>query len=358
MRCVFNVIQNSIAQQIAKVQQARSLNAGENYVLQILSSFKKDLLDKRARIWVTSTAPYSNMAAAAGRGQQQQLLQQQQLQQQQLQRGGSAAAMHGGAGSAGGSTMSGAGKGSRPPSAGGGKRVRASGASAAAAQAGQAAALAVKVKGGSLIAQQAAANAAAAAFYQQAGAGAALSASAMGKKQRGSAARQLIKRRRPINPEGNTLSSDSSSDSEAEDVLRTFESSGANQVVTASAQDLAKGAGDENRESRARQEQLGGQIEFRIFTNGGKAGAKPYQTSAEDLTFLTHIKNLFSEALPKMPKEYIMRTVFDRKHKTIALVKLNKVIGGICFRPFLPQGFLEIVFCAISRNEQVKGYVL
>ena len=298
------------------------------------------------------------MAAAAGRGQQQQLLQQQQLQQQQLQRGGSAAAMHGGAGSAGGSAMSGAGKGSRPPSAGGGKRVRASGASAAAAQAGQAAALAVKVKGGSLIAQQAAANAAAAAFYQQAGAGAALSASAMGKKQRGSAARQLIKRRRPINPEGNTLSSDSSSDSEAEDVLRTFESSGANQVVTASAQDLAKGAGDENRESRARQEQLGGQIEFRIFTNGGKAGAKPYQTSAEDLTFLTHIKNLFSEALPKMPKEYIMRTVFDRKHKTIALVKLNKVIGGICFRPFLPQGFLEIVFCAISRNEQVKGYVL
>jgi histone acetyltransferase len=56
-----------------------------------------------------------------------------------------------------------------------------------------------------------------------------------------------------------------------------------------------------------------------------------------------------------MPKEYITRTVFDRKHKTITLIKSKKVIGGICFRPFLQQGFLEIVFCAISRAEQVKG---
>lgn len=34
----------------------------------------------------------------------------------------------------------------------------------------------------------------------------------------------------------------------------------------------------------------------------------------------------------------------------------DQVIGGICFRPFLERGFLEIVFCAIASNQQVKGY--
>jgi len=30
------------------------------------------------------------------------------------------------------------------------------------------------------------------------------------------------------------------------------------------------------------------------------------------------------------------------------------VIGGICFRMFPTQGFTEIVFCAVTSNEQVK----
>ena len=45
-----------------------------------------------------------------------------------------------------------------------------------------------------------------------------------------------------------------------------------------------------------------------------------------------------------------------RKHNTLALIKDNIPIGGICFRPFPSQGFTEIVFCAVSSNEQVKGY--
>jgi histone acetyltransferase len=32
------------------------------------------------------------------------------------------------------------------------------------------------------------------------------------------------------------------------------------------------------------------------------------------------------------------------------------VIGGICYRPFYSQGFAEIVFCAVSSSEQVKGF--
>jgi len=50
------------------------------------------------------------------------------------------------------------------------------------------------------------------------------------------------------------------------------------------------------------------------------------------------------------------RLVFDPKHKTLALVKDGRPIGGICFRMFSSQGFTEIVFCAVTSNEQVKGY--
>ncbi len=32
------------------------------------------------------------------------------------------------------------------------------------------------------------------------------------------------------------------------------------------------------------------------------------------------------------------------------------MVGAICYRPFLPQGFAEIAFCAITSSEQVKGY--
>ncbi|OWR41628.1 histone acetyltransferase KAT2A like protein [Danaus plexippus plexippus] len=52
-----------------------------------------------------------------------------------------------------------------------------------------------------------------------------------------------------------------------------------------------------------------------------------------------------------------LHNVFNyRKHKTLALIKEGRPIGGICFRTFHSQGFSEIVFCAVTSNEQVKGY--
>lgn len=44
----------------------------------------------------------------------------------------------------------------------------------------------------------------------------------------------------------------------------------------------------------------------------------------------------------------------SRKHRCLALIKDKRVIGGICFRMFPTQGFTEIVFCAVTSNEQVK----
>ncbi|VDO70283.1 unnamed protein product [Haemonchus placei] len=91
---------------------------------------------------------------------------------------------------------------------------------------------------------------------------------------------------------------------------------------------------------------------FKVIGNS----LKPFQ-DRETTVSLLQLQSLFSVQLPKMPKEYITRLVFDDRHRNMVLLKKGKgVIGGICFRPFPTQGFIEIVFCAITANEQVKGY--
>ena len=92
-------------------------------------------------------------------------------------------------------------------------------------------------------------------------------------------------------------------------------------------------------------------IEFHCIANS-LTDKVPKQT----MLWLIALQNVFSHQLPRMPKEYITRLVFDPKHKTLALVKDGRPIGGICFRMFPSQGFSEIVFCAVTSNEQVKGY--
>jgi histone acetyltransferase len=59
-----------------------------------------------------------------------------------------------------------------------------------------------------------------------------------------------------------------------------------------------------------------------------------------------------------MVQRFFLNVIWEcfRKHKTLALIKDNRPIGGICFRTFMTQGFTEIVFCAVTSNEQVKGY--
>ncbi|CDO75344.1 hypothetical protein BN946_scf184966.g12 [Trametes cinnabarina] len=72
---------------------------------------------------------------------------------------------------------------------------------------------------------------------------------------------------------------------------------------------------------------------------------------------LTGLKTLFQKQLPKMPREYIARLVFDANSKCLAIIKRGyKVVGGICYRPFPHRGFAEIVFFATASIDQVKGY--
>jgi len=101
------------------------------------------------------------------------------------------------------------------------------------------------------------------------------------------------------------------------------------------------------RDAKAKQEFKEGILHFELVTNDGKP---------ESLYLLTQLKCIFSKQLPNMPREYITRMVFDKKHKTLALIKYKNPIGGICFRTFKEQGFIEIVFCVVVQNEREKGY--
>jgi len=95
-------------------------------------------------------------------------------------------------------------------------------------------------------------------------------------------------------------------------------------------------------------EEQEGIIRFEVVKNDGKP---------DSMVLLTGLKNIFQKQLPKMPKEYIARLVYDRNHYSLAVVKDKmRVVGGITYRPFEARHFAEIVFCAISSSEQVKGY--
>lgn len=118
-----------------------------------------------------------------------------------------------------------------------------------------------------------------------------------------------------------------------------------NQTNTSS---QTEGLGFSRRNLNVQVEEQIGEVVFKVISNDG---------SNENLILLTNLKNIISKQLPKMPKEYIVRLVFDRKHESIVLMKgKSKVIGGVCYRTNLKEKFIEIAFLAISHTEQVKGY--
>lgn len=70
---------------------------------------------------------------------------------------------------------------------------------------------------------------------------------------------------------------------------------------------------------------------------------------------LIDLKNIFSKQLPKMPKDYICKLMFDRKHEAVVIKNpTGRILGGICFRVYEDQKFAEIAFLAITSEEQIK----
>ncbi len=128
---------------------------------------------------------------------------------------------------------------------------------------------------------------------------------------------------------------------------RAGEAAGPGPSSLREAQRLAPGAYSQREEALIKREQ-DGDIAFKYVLN---------DDTPQNLIYLVGLKNIFSKQLPNMPKEYIVRLVMDRRHRSVALVKRNgTVIGGITYRAFHAQGFGEIAFCAVTSNEQVKGY--
>ncbi|EPZ30849.1 Acyl-CoA N-acyltransferase domain-containing protein [Rozella allomycis CSF55] len=102
------------------------------------------------------------------------------------------------------------------------------------------------------------------------------------------------------------------------------------------------------KDERTVAEENSGEIVFKKVINDG---------TKDNLILLSGLKVLFQKQLPNMPREYITRLVFDKRHQSLAIVKNRySVVGGISFRLFPEQKFCEIVFCAITSSEQVKGY--
>jgi len=119
-----------------------------------------------------------------------------------------------------------------------------------------------------------------------------------------------------------------------------------NQFVGANGE--TTGIGFSARDAGVKTEEQQGIVEFRIITN---------DKDPQHMRMLIDLKNIIARQLPKMPKEYIVKLIFDRKHEAMVIVKNDtKIIGGICFRPFESQKFAEIAFLAVTANEQVKGY--
>lgn len=89
-------------------------------------------------------------------------------------------------------------------------------------------------------------------------------------------------------------------------------------------------------------------LQFEILKNDG---------TIPTMKKLIDLKNIFARQLPKMPKEYIVRLIFDSKHESI-VIKDNedKIFGGVCYCIFNSVQLAEIVFLAIMSDRQIKGY--
>jgi len=72
------------------------------------------------------------------------------------------------------------------------------------------------------------------------------------------------------------------------------------------------GLGFSQRDKNVQNEEEKGNLEFKVISNDG---------TEKNLKLLTDLKNIISKQLPKMPKEYIVRLVFDKKHESMVILK-------------------------------------
>jgi histone acetyltransferase len=81
------------------------------------------------------------------------------------------------------------------------------------------------------------------------------------------------------------------------------------------------------------------------------------KSNEENCILLCKLVGIFSKCLPNMPRTYISRLVFDRRHRSVIIRRNNgRVVAGITYRPFHEKKFAEIAFCAVAQTLQVSGF--
>mgnify|MGYP002628747738 CR=1 FL=1 len=103
------------------------------------------------------------------------------------------------------------------------------------------------------------------------------------------------------------------------------------------------------REAHLAAAELRGDLSFEYVLNDGSRASS---------VWLAGLRSVYSKQLPNMPKEYVARLVFDRRHASVAIVRRGSVavLGGITYRRFPEQRLGEIAFCAVAASEQVRGF--
>lgn len=102
-----------------------------------------------------------------------------------------------------------------------------------------------------------------------------------------------------------------------------------------------------------------GTLEFRAIKNDGKE---------KSFIALANFQQVVHLALPSMHKPYIAKTVFDPTHTSLVMIEkkkarihgkyheTEKVIGGICYRPWENRKFVEMVYLIVDEDHRGGGY--
>jgi len=79
------------------------------------------------------------------------------------------------------------------------------------------------------------------------------------------------------------------------------------------------GIGFSQRDKNIKMQEERGLFDFLVVRNTGENTKE----NLDNMKLLTDLKNIISKQLPKMPKEYIVRLVFDKRHESMIIIKSN-----------------------------------
>jgi histone acetyltransferase len=81
------------------------------------------------------------------------------------------------------------------------------------------------------------------------------------------------------------------------------------------------GIGFSQRDKNIKIQEEKGIFDFLVIKNTGENTKE----NLDNMKLLTDLKNIIAKQLPKMPKEYIVRLVFDKHHESMLIIKSKHI---------------------------------